>query len=609
MLEPPSLSESVSQPIPPLAIAPTATNLTISQLATYLPRLGADAATDPSEYYLGLHLGSDALVAVLLDPATQQMQPLGALHWRSPMTSALMPAPDTAPLTVGTTSEATLIEQILSYSPQYLNSTIPFYCPQTLTWQPELQWSATQKITLHQLRQKLTGLLMSLDLQPWATGATAADSSLTNVALGGVFVSRSIGYAEAYELNQREAILAAGLVRSPEQIYFVEGAIAALLAEATPTPALTPTDAVQRGTVTNLREGPTLLVLMEAAATELLLVDLPTDLTQLRREDCHLRELKYGTNALEQDIICQLIYPVLQRSKQLALRDRPLPGEPDLALRAQLMQQLNNHALGDALATVARRVRDTLCRQPSVSIHMSGQAWQITEAELDRQVLQPYLAVLNRELNPLLSQTGVDAAAVRQVICVGEIAQNQAVCSWLKQKLPNTTLIRPNRALANSTVARGLALTGCYPAMLDATRHQYSDLFLLQELLTVVPDTPLSLGQIFHRLERRGVNTNACQRTLLHLLEGHLPPSLLPQAEAQALLTLRSLHHGSYQALRAIAPFTKDNNQYRLNPTAKDTLLRHLETIFATTPQSLEEPLPFGLPIVPTSHASHSSRL
>lgn len=554
-------------------------------------------------------MGATALSAALLNRRTGWVRSYGEVQWRSPLSAnnhhlgleaERSPTnPDLAQSAPGLAGISHPIQTLtipvtdFAQAQTWLGLALPFQCSRTQTWLPALQWSDTQALALHDIQHLLTSLLASLQ-----SPLPAADPQITNglPTLAGVVVNHSADSTEAYDFNLREVMLAAGFVSQPEQVYFVEGAIAALLAAIAPMRDAVATSLAYRGTAANLQTGMTLVVLVEAASTELLLVDLPATPDLLARSDCQLRGLPYGVNALDQDVICQLLYPRLRQTNQLLLTNRAVPGEPDQQVRIQLLQQLNSHPLGQDLVTIAADLRTSLCRAAIAAASFKEYEWSLDPADFSKQILLPFLQSLNRELNTLLSQTGTVAAAIRQVICVGEVAQAPAVGHWLKQKLPTATLVAAQAPSSpGSLVAQGLAQIPLYPQLVNANRHQYSNLFLLRELLIVMPDQPLGLGKILQQLERRGINTAACQRSLLQILEGYRPDALLPNPTDWALLTINSQQHPNYQALRTQPLFTKHNHQYQFNPALKDCLQRHITSLLATTRQSVQDPLSFEL--------------
>src|SRR4028119_1705629 len=101
-------------------------------------------------------------------------------------------------------------------------------------------------------------------------------------------------------------------------------------------------------------------------------------------------------------------------------------------------------------------------------------------------------------------------AGVSQAICAGGMGAWSAIASWLRQKLPNAIVIQDQEfevdrdifdihnsalnAVSQTTnfsgkiglVAGGLASLPLYPQILDVSQQQYSDFFLLWELMQVL---------------------------------------------------------------------------------------------------------------------------
>ncbi len=500
---------------------------------------------------------------------------------------------------------------LLSSLKPYLNASLPYWAEQSHTWEPTLQWTDLQALSCRWLQQTVVALLTTLlgeasfGLQAGALGMTPKAFKAAIAQVVSVVVGCPTGWSDTYCFNLREAVLQAGLVTHAEQIYFIEEAIAALLAtlplpvssnhelEGAAYPINRPDAALQGGT---------LVVSVGATTTELLLVDLPQDGSQLTREDLFLRSLAYAGDAIDQDIICQLLYPAARHWNGLDLQSLalPLPGEPDLLTRDRLQQRLRSSVLGRRLLNAARQLKLTLSQQDTAVFQLDDQQWTVSQQELHSRVMMPYLQQLNRELNVLLNQTGIAVQAVRQVVCTGGTVALPTIAHWLKQKLPNTRLLHDSDSpeLATNHIAHGLATLALYPQMLDSMRHQYSDYFLLHELLRILPNEPLSVGRILQLLEKQGINTNFCQRTLLNLLEGQLPVGLLPARTDTSLLTLASQQNPDYQILTATSLFVKEGNQiYRFNPEMRDRLQQYLNAILAKTHQTLAEPLTVGLEV------------
>jgi hypothetical protein len=278
----------------------------------------------------------------------------------------------------------------------------------------------------------------------------------------------------------------------------------------------------------------------------------------------------------------------------------PLPGEPDLPTRYLFQQRLRSNDLGQSLVRIAKQLKLALQHEETATFNLNDRQWSVTRQDFYSRVMAPYIQIINREINALLAETGITVQSVRQVLCTGGTASNPAIAHWLKQKFPNAKFLQDasHSKAASRRIATGLAKIPLYPQLLDATRHQYDDYFLLRELLRTLPDDPLPLGRILQLLKTQGINIQTTQTAILNLLEGQLPTGLVPAKADFALLTPDSKRNAAYQALMAAPAFFQERNQvYRLNPDLGDDLWQYLSTILDETRQTLEEPLALELGI------------
>ena len=98
-------------------------------------------------------------------------------------------------------------------------------------------------------------------------------------------------------------------------------------------------------------------------------------------------------------------------------------------------------------------------------------------------------------------------------------------------------------------VACGLASLALYPQILDVLQQQYSDFFLLWELMQVLGAKTLSFEEILQLLERQGVNTRTCEPRIMQILEGKLPAGVLPDEQDFMLLAEESRQNPDWQAI------------------------------------------------------------
>jgi hypothetical protein len=280
----------------------------------------------------------------------------------------------------------------------------------------------------------------------------------------------------------------------------------------------------------------------------------------------------------------------------------PSPGEPDRTQRYRLHQRLNDSAAGQALLEAAQYLKIKLQQQSSFTLKMGDVYKTILRQDLASRVILPYVQRLNRELNALLTQTGTPVLAVQQVICSGGTASLGAIARWLRQKLPNATIIQdtydPPRSPQEtcspscSRVAYGLAVLPLHIQVIDRCRQQYSDYYLLQELLRVFPNHPVAIAEIMILLEHQGIDTQICHASILALLDGYLPSGFVLTDPDTLWLTPESRANPDYQSVQLAPLFAKQPDQtYRPNRHQWNHLRSYLDTLLTTTHQKLAEPL------------------
>ncbi|MDX2098017.1 MAG: hypothetical protein SFW36_09605 [Leptolyngbyaceae cyanobacterium bins.59] len=527
---------------------------------------------------------------------------------------------------------------ILQHFKAYLRSGITHRSSHTQTWEPILQWSDRHAVSMHQLQQSLQALIATLRQPPYPARLGSAPLNVVTCSapgldlesfqraieqLAGVIVNYPVNWSDTYSFNVREAILKARLVPHPDQICCIEDPIAAVLSTLRPTVAPEASLALAMPRSTSFPQGETLVISAGATTTDLAFVNLPDDLTDLGYRDFIFRSFPYAGDALDQDIVSQLLYPALaarrshsssspvQRSgsylygdehlpwDELDLQNWPLPrlADADWKTRIRLRQRLAASALGRSLIEAASYLKVILQHQDRFDLQLGYERWTVTRRDLESKVFLPYLQRLNRELNALTTRIGIAPPAIRQVICTGGTASLPAIGRWLNQKLPQATIVQDTYLQSSTTpstcsrIAYGLATLPLYPQVLDLARHQYSDYFLLLEVLRAFPDQSVSAVDFMQRLEKRGINTHVCHLHILAILEGHLPPGLVPLEREMTLWHPDSYQNPDYQALTTEPLFYKEGSLYRPNPSQCSRLQLYLDRILEQTQQRLEEPL------------------
>ncbi len=480
-----------------------------------------------------------------------------------------------------------------------------------------LRWPSASSPRSHAIATLSSALTMAT---PSAAigGAAGLESDQLQGAISqlqGAIVSFPGSWPDSYCFNIRESILSAGLVQEPAQVLFVENAIAAWLSvlpgvggERVTIPSVLsrqfhpqegPGVSWQRSRAMGSRYG--LAIDSGATMTELALVCVPENLAELSTSHFEVRSFPYAGQALDQDIICQLFWNDTVRRNNGGYwhlgcdLELPRPGEPDAGRRMQLQQRLLAHQVGQELLVAAEGVKLALQEQDVYTVTVGEFRWTIAHRELQSLVVEPFLHFLNQSLNGLLIETGLSAIAVERAVCTGGTAQSLSLMGWMRQKLPNATLIadppRGNRGSGSSRIAFGLAALPLYPRVLDLNRQQYGDYFLLAELLRAVgDDRPRSLREIVALVERRGIHGRSLGNRIQGFLDGKLPPGLssgvpsgIPMPELAATT--------EYPLTPDVPLFEQVDGTYRVNPEQSRRLLQYLQAIAATTHQHFEEPL------------------
>jgi len=398
--------------------------------------------------------------------------------------------------------------------------------------------------------------------------------------LAGIVVGCPAHWSDTYRFNLREVMLRTGWVDQPHQILFLEEPIALVLSELR--------DMAQGGQW----QGATLILDSGATTTEFALVDIPVKRSQLSYEHFHVASLAYGGDAIDQDIICQLL--LSSQNLLLPLADEiedgiqfPEVGKSDLPTRHRLSEVLSRAEWGEELLAIAREIKYRLQVETQIQVCFHQQHWTIHRRDLEMKVFVPFLRALNQEINRLFSQTGVARQGVRQALCTGRSASLEGIARWLRQKLPSAAIIQDRHSQGQrprcSRVAYGLANLPLYPQVLNRVRHQYSDYFLLLELLRVMSNGAIAEGQIFQFLEKQGINTAVCGDRLRKLLQGELPPGLYPQW-SHPLRTLEGNHN------QHLFIFQQDTGLYTLNPEQKRSITDRLNQVLETSCQTLDDP-------------------
>ena len=590
-------------------------------------------------WYLGIDFGTTSLRAVLLNQTTGELYPL---YWQqgedarvalansspeqSRISSTERSRSNTLPIGVygnpqnseevmypvglGVPETLTPDQMLCQNFKPYLDLGIPYWTESG--WQPILRLAQNQPlVSMHWLQRATQALLKGLNSQAAATqklrSTGIAPETLEHIldSIAGVILNCPINGSDAYRWNLREAVLGAGLVSQPEQVIFIEEAIAPFLA------SLQIRHTNESHLIPFPWRGYTLVINSGATATEFALVN-STPPQNFTHGDFGLWSFPYAGNAFDQDIICQLLLSpvtkimqnIYETDKLLLANDLELPtaGELEITKRQRLHFWLQSSAWGQTLLIAAQNLKLHLQTKTEHRLVLGSDQWLVSQQQYESMVVIPFLQQLNQQLNNFLSITGVAEHNIFQVVCAGGTVRGSLLDEWLKIKLPQAVVIEQIGLPVETMGAAGLASLPLYTQICNQAQ-QYSDYFLLMELLRILPlemmDThgPIyPLEEINQLLERRGINTKACGDRILDILRGELPVGLIPQLSQNIWLTTASQQHPEYLALKSAKLFTQnEQNSYQPNLEQCRRLYKYMTAMLDKTQQKLEEPLIFDL--------------
>ncbi len=486
----------------------------------------------------------------------------------------------------------------------YLNIAVSYYSSSQGQWQPKLQQSPERVMPTYWLQKATQALLTALTPNSDKMGLTVKGVGLSQEALfqalnnlEGVILSYPHSWSETYRFNLREAVLGAKLVHKPEQIIFIEEAIASLLGH------LSVLEQSQK------EPKPTLMMELGASSTNLALVNIPENLDSLTHQDFTLESFAYGGLSIDLDILYQFIYPQWVKNPQQQMMtlemDFPSPGIPDPLKRDTVFLRLQSYPVGRSLLQAAQLVKFVLQKREKFTSQLGEQKWGVTRQELTEKIINPYLNQINLSLNHLLAKKGQSNQEIEQIICSGgtSILMKESLSFLLEQKFSNAKIIYPNFTESEaenkvSRVAVGLSSLILFPKIIDNLNQQYNDYFLFIELLKILPKYMFAFADIKEKLIARGINTGVCEKKLLEFLQGKIPEGLIPSDKNCLCLAEYSQNNCEYEGLLKI-PFCTIDSQGYYNPDVEQCqkLRQYLGQVLSSHKQQLSEPLTLNLPI------------
>ncbi len=200
-----------------------------------------------------------------------------------------------------------------------------------------------------------------------------------------------------------------------------------------------------------------------------LLFDLTETMTELSLIDISqgssgivTQGFSYGTKGIDQDILCQLIYP--QWYEQITTIIVPLaqpfpnPGMADLLTRESLNKQLENYPLGTALLEASQLTRLILQQQETFASTIMQKSWSVHRQALSEKVIKPWIQQIDQKLKLLLSQGKKSPNYITKIIVSGEASAsvNYDLFPWLTELFPDATLIAAEEQGKDELIFQGL---------------------------------------------------------------------------------------------------------------------------------------------------------
>ncbi|MCJ8281534.1 MAG: hypothetical protein MJK14_17155, partial [Rivularia sp. ALOHA_DT_140] len=227
---------------------PSQDNSTGSVNSTEIPSINPKDTV----WYLGLDLGTTGISAALLNRSTTEIHPIywsGGNQSSTQIKNFRLPAEVYLPKTSISSDKAENPEQNIysAYLKPYLPISLAYKSiSETASveirqkWEPILQLNEFSAVPLVWIIRSLSKLLLTLksDSNSTTLGLTATAIGIQKEQfsdiinnISGIICTCPSNWSEQYRFNIRESLLISQLVEHPQQVFFVEEAIASLLGE------------------------------------------------------------------------------------------------------------------------------------------------------------------------------------------------------------------------------------------------------------------------------------------------------------------------------------------------------------------------------------------
>lgn len=216
-----------------------------------------------------------------------------------------------------------------------------------------------------------------------------------------------------------------------------------------------------------------LVIGLNETTTELALIDISQGVSELITQ-----QFSYGTQAMDQDILCQLIYPQwyaqMTQTVPVLKEPFPTPGGADLLNRETLTQQLENHPLGDAFLEAAKLTRLILQRQDTFSSTLAQHPWGVTREQMNKTIINAWVKQIEQQIQTLFNQVESPPNLLSQIILSGEdiTTINYGFLDGLTERFPQAQLIEVGKEDSNFSIFQGLTHLLLHQRQINKSKKQ-----------------------------------------------------------------------------------------------------------------------------------------
>lgn len=209
----------------------------------------------------------------------------------------------------------------------------------------------------------------------------------------------------------------------------------------------------------NLAAQPSLscVINLTETITEISIIDLSQGISGIIS-----KQLFYGTEAIDQDILCHLIYPQWYEKITTTFpsfpQPLPIPGIAEISKRKILKQYLEKSNLGSALMESSQLTRLILQEQDQFFSTIAQKSWSVNRKMMIEKIINPWIKTIEQRLKALLSQGKYSTSSITHIILAGEAIDSlhYVINPWLSQIFTNVKAIETEKQVKDGKILTGL---------------------------------------------------------------------------------------------------------------------------------------------------------